>query len=61
MKNVPKRIYLQVGDEAAEDDTLDFRNDLDDVTWAEDQVFQSDIEYVRADLVREMWRSEQTQ
>lgn len=42
MKNIPERIYLQVGDECEASD--DFK-DLDGVTWCADNVFDTDIEY----------------
>lgn len=43
MKNLPKRIYLNIGDGVPED--VDFR-DLSEVTWSEERMFDSDIEYV---------------
>lgn len=43
MKNVPERIYLNLGDET----TDDFR-DLSEVTWSEDRVTENDIEYALA-------------
>lgn len=43
MKNLPKRIYLNIGD-GVPDDT-DFR-DLEEVTWSEERVFDNDIEFV---------------
>lgn len=46
MKNVPNRIYLQVGD-LTEDEIreLDFE-DLSEVTWCKDNIFPTDIEFV---------------
>lgn len=42
--DTPERIYLQAGDDR---DTFD---DMDGVTWCKDQINDSDIEYVRADV-----------
>lgn len=43
MKNIPKKIFLQVGD--LEDDNVDF-SELSDVTWSADRVYKNDIEYI---------------
>lgn len=43
MKNLPTRIFLQVGEEVDKD--TDF-NELHGVTWWSDRVFDTDIEYV---------------
>lgn len=45
MKNLPKKIYLNIGD-GVPDDT-DFC-DLSEVTWSEERINDSDIEYVIA-------------
>lgn len=45
MKNIPKRIYLNIGDGVPDD--ADFR-DLKEVTWSEERMFDNDIEFVRA-------------
>lgn len=42
MKNIPKRIYLNIGDGVPDD--ADFR-DLSEVTWSEESVYDNDIEY----------------
>lgn len=44
MKNIPQRIFLNLGDIKGLG-IKDF-NDLE-VTWSEDRVFDSDIEYIR--------------
>jgi len=44
MKNIPKKIYLQVDSENERPE--DFK-DLREVTWSEDRINKSDIEYVR--------------
>jgi len=44
MKNIPDKIYLQIGDETPDD--VDFKN-LDEVTWCSDRINEKDIEYVR--------------
>ena len=45
MKNIPKRIFLNLGD--IEDLGVKDFKELSDITWSEDRVFDSDIEYVR--------------
>ena len=45
MKNIPKRIFLNLGD-IQDLGVKDFK-ELSDVTWSEDRVFDSDIEYIR--------------
>lgn len=44
MKNVPNIIYLQVGEECERD--ADFK-ELDEVSWAPDRIFDTDITYLR--------------
>ena len=48
MKNVPKKIYLQVDpdNESPED-----YNELREVTFSTDQINENDIEYIRIDLI----------
>ena len=47
MKNIPKRIYLQIGDLTDKDDkNIDF-NELSDVCWCSEKIFRTDIEYIR--------------
>lgn len=43
MKNVPKKIYLQIGDDCPDD--LDF-NELIGVSWCSDKINDNDIEYM---------------
>lgn len=45
MKNIPKRIFLNLGDIKGLG-IKDF-NELSDITWSEERVFDSDIEYIR--------------
>jgi hypothetical protein len=45
MKNIPKTIYLQIGKDRPTDDGEDF-NDLSEVSWCADKIFENDIEYV---------------
>lgn len=47
MKNIPKKIYLQVDSENEKPE--DFK-ELREVTWCEDRINDSDIEYVKKDL-----------
>lgn len=44
MKNLPKRIYLNIGDGVPDDANF---HDLSEVTWSEERMFDNDIEYVR--------------
>lgn len=47
MKNIPERIYLQIGDLTDKDDkNIDF-NELSDVCWSCEKIFKTDIEYIR--------------
>ena len=51
MKNLPKKIYLQIGEDdytPEELSELDF-NKLEDVYWCEDKIYDTDIEYVLVD------------
>ena len=43
MNNIPKRIFLQVGD--LEDSNIDFA-ELRDVTWSAERIYKTDIEYI---------------
>ena len=46
MKNIPEKMYLQIGEDAdLEEDFNDLS--LEDITWCRDKVFDNDIEYVR--------------
>ena len=44
MKNIPDKIYLQIGADTPKD--VDFK-DLDEVTWCSERISERDIEYVR--------------
>ena len=44
MKNIPNKIYLQVG-ELDENDNNDFEMLRGDVTWCTDKIYKNDIEY----------------
>ena len=49
MKNLPKKIYLNLGDLTEEEyNELDF-HDLSEVTWSEDDVQGRNVEYVLKD------------
>jgi len=48
MKNIPKKIWLNLG--LKDKVGGDFR-DLKEVSWSEDEIDDGDIEYVRRDLV----------
>ena len=43
MDNIPKSIFLQVGD--LEDSNIDFA-ELRDVTWSAERIYDTDIEYI---------------
>lgn len=43
MNNIPKRIFLQVGD--LEDSNIDFA-ELHEVTWSAERIYDTDIEYI---------------
>ena len=43
MNDIPKRIFLQVGD--LDDSNIDF-DELRDVTWSAERIFDTDIEYI---------------
>lgn len=45
MKNIPKRIFLNLG-EIEHSEVKDFK-ELSEITWSEERVFDSDIEYIR--------------
>ena len=47
IKNAPKRIYLQVGEDLPKNENVNFK-DLNGVTWCEDKINDSDICYIRA-------------
>ena len=47
IKNAPKRIYLQVGEDLPKNEDVNFK-DLSEVTWCEDKINDSDICYIRA-------------
>lgn len=42
MKNIPEKIYLQVG---ADDYDIEDFNDLREVTWCQDQIHSDDLVY----------------
>lgn len=49
MKNLPDKIYLNLGDLTEEEyKELDFK-DLAEVTWSDDDVQDMNVEYVRTD------------
>ncbi|MEO7048881.1 MAG: hypothetical protein ABI091_26500 [Ferruginibacter sp.] len=49
MKNIPKKLYLQIGDEVLPDENF---NNLEHeyVTWCSTKCFDNDIEYVKAPI-----------
>lgn len=49
MKNIPDKIYLILGDIDLND--IDEFKELSEVTWCEDKVFDSDIEYKREETI----------
>ena len=55
VKTSPERIHLVIGDNLEDGDEF---NDLDEVTWCQDKQYDTDIEYVRADVVSEIVAAE---
>lgn len=53
MKNVPDRIFINLGDYDEEYTEEDDFNELGEVTWCMDKIFPNDIEYVRKDALLE--------
>jgi hypothetical protein len=45
VKNLPTKIYLQIGDDHWDDKKVDFK-DLHEVSWCEDKINSNDIPYV---------------
>jgi hypothetical protein len=45
MKNIPEKIYLQIGEETQKDD--DFK-EFSEVTWCDSRIYDNDIVYVRS-------------
>ena len=43
MNNIPKRIFLHVGD--LDDSNIDF-DELRDVTWSAERIYKNDVEYI---------------
>lgn len=51
MKNLPDKIYLQVGEDINIDANTDF-NSLTEVTWCKDKINDNDIVYIRVDQLQ---------
>jgi hypothetical protein len=51
MTNIPKTIYLQIGEECPTDDGEDF-NDLSEVSWCAERINENDIEYANEEIAR---------
>lgn len=50
IKNIPEKIYLQIGDECPDD--ADF-NELSEVSWCKDKIYDNDIEFTLQNKVSE--------
>jgi len=48
MKNIPQKIYLQIGEDAEDAESFD---DLSDVCWCADKINQNDIEYTLTPVI----------
>jgi hypothetical protein len=48
MKNLPEKLYLQIGREAEQ--AGDFYN-LSGVSWCSERIYANDVVYVREDIV----------
>jgi hypothetical protein len=46
IKNIPKRIYLNIGDDFGFKKEVDFKEDFSEITWCEDKIDKDDIEYI---------------
>ena len=46
MKNIPQKIYLQLGDDDLDEWPSSDFNSFSEVTWCEDRQHESDLEYV---------------
>lgn len=53
MTNIPKTIYLQIGEDCPTDDGEDF-NKLYGVTWCAERINENDIEYVLKENVNDI-------
>ena len=52
--NIPKIIYLQVGEDVAEHELKDLDFTKGGITWCWDKINDNDIEYInKADLIKE--------
>jgi hypothetical protein len=47
MKNIPDKIYLQIGKDVEEDADFDNLVGSADISWCEDRIYKNDIEYAR--------------
>ena len=45
MKNIPKAIFLQIGEQVDKAEAIDF-NQLSGVTWSVSKCFKNDLEYI---------------
>lgn len=50
MKNIPKKFYLQIEEDG---ETPEDFKELSDVTWCEDRINDSDLEYILNDNIME--------
>jgi hypothetical protein len=46
MNNIPEKIYLQIGEDCDDEDF----NNLSEVSWNKDKIYENDIEFVRKDI-----------
>ena len=51
MKNVPDRIFLNLGTDVEPDDDFSELAENDGVTWCAKLVWDTDVEYIRFDLI----------
>jgi len=51
MKNVPEKIHLNLGTDVEPDDDFSELNENGDITWCADRIWDTDIEYIRLDIV----------
>jgi len=57
MKNIPEKIYLQIGDDC---DSEDF-NELSEVSWNKDKIYENDIEFTLQNKVSDISAEEESE
>lgn len=58
MKNQPNKVYLQLGLED-NGETCDDFNELNEISWCADKIYEDDLEYVSITFLRELIKDEE--